>query len=220
MGIRPSGSPPRVRGKAHDRRPAAAAVGITPACAGKRRSPSPSSARSWDHPRVCGEKRRFCCDDTHGLGSPPRVRGKDVQARQRLVRHRITPACAGKRAMSTSPRGSIQDHPRVCGEKLTLSGSLQIISGSPPRVRGKERQPIVQRDGVGITPACAGKRTRQNTYFSACKDHPRVCGEKQLRVGRLRGNIGSPPRVRGKGHAAGIRRRRVRITPACAGKSY
>ena len=70
------GSPPRVRGKAQHTVLPALHSGITPACAGKRRS-SPSSRRpSRDHPRVCGEKPKPLKNVFSARGSPPRVRGK------------------------------------------------------------------------------------------------------------------------------------------------
>ena len=52
------GSPPRVRGKASGVSSFRWAVGITPACAGKRRTTRTSGARYRDHPRVCGEKTK------------------------------------------------------------------------------------------------------------------------------------------------------------------
>ena len=90
------GSPPRVRGKAFSYSARSRAVGITPACAGKRPPDFPSRPPAGDHPRVCGEKafneRRWDLV----LGSPPRVRGK-VGSGVDLGPHLgITPACAGK----------------------------------------------------------------------------------------------------------------------------
>ena len=50
----------------------------------------------------------------------------------------------------------------------------------------------------GITPARAGKSTRNEFQCSCGWDHPRACGEKSL-LGPLRAaSKGSPPRVRGK----------------------
>ena len=55
---RKMGSPPRVRGKENISNRSFYAIGITPACAGKRLShPAPHRARR-DHPRVCGEKTK------------------------------------------------------------------------------------------------------------------------------------------------------------------
>ena len=51
-------------------------VGITPACAGKRRKEPMVAVSQLNHPRVCGEKfTRFVLQKTP-YGSPPRMRGK------------------------------------------------------------------------------------------------------------------------------------------------
>ncbi len=50
----------------------------------------------WDHPRVCGEKGIARDVVTQREGSPPRVRGKVLLLTGANLRHRITPACAGK----------------------------------------------------------------------------------------------------------------------------
>ena len=131
-----------------------------------------------DHPRVCGEKcLRFTAAEAE-QGSPPRVRGKGSPWRIRTSCNRITPACAGKRAVLTFSLGIFRDHPRVCGEKSSFDLLARHISGSPPRVRGKVifRQRISCQ--VGITPACAGKSVTLAENHSKEKDHPRVCGEK------------------------------------------
>ena len=70
-----------------------------------------------------------------------------------------------------------------------------------------------------ITPACAGKSRRKTTDRFCSRDHPRVCGEKG-HGSELRGRqVGSPPRVRGKGGSPHRERKATGITPACAGKS-
>ena len=92
-----SGSPPRVRGKAQPSLLVALEGRITPACAGKRSPRRPGPQRSWDHPRVCGEKTDGTSEKRDCAGSPPRVRGKAPGRCPPAVRCRITPACAGKR---------------------------------------------------------------------------------------------------------------------------
>ena len=52
------GSPPRMRGKVIGFDTYKGFFGITPAYAGKRGLPVGKSHSSWDHPRVCGEKRQ------------------------------------------------------------------------------------------------------------------------------------------------------------------
>ena len=52
------------------------------------------------------------------------------------------------------------------------------------------------------------------------RDHPRVCGEKLEKLKIFVKKLGSPPRVRGKETTITDVDLRIRITPACAGKSY
>ena len=51
-------------------------------------------------------------------------------------------------------------------------------------------------------------------------DHPRVCGEKPVKIGSLTEMLGSPPRMRGKVGQLENNQMVVGITPAYAGKSY
>ena len=54
--------------------------GITPAHAGKSKLGDNCTLGSRDHPRPCGEKHRKACGLTVKEGSPPPMRGKDVDA--------------------------------------------------------------------------------------------------------------------------------------------
>ena len=128
---------------------------------------------------MCGEKRSISRFLSIQLGSPPRVRGKASPSAGTGSKDRITPACAGKRAVLTFSLGIFRDHPRVCGEKKLLFAEISNTPGSPPRVRGKVLF------GYPV--------------FSMFQDHPRVCGEKDVRLSRCLHLLGSPPRVRGKG---------------------
>ena len=215
---RPVGSPPRVRGKARSAARSLISTGITPACAGKRACRCRSRRDTRDHPRVCGEKSRCPAQSPARRGSPPRVRGKVRSSAVYCTPPRITPACAGKRTTGWNFRIRKRDHPRVCGEKHSLSFFIYALTGSPPRVRGK----AVFGGGVGlddgITPACAGKSVYEAIFQQLWRDHPRVCGEKPYSSLPYTAPSGSPPRVRGKGIAATCVSRSPGITPACAGK--
>ena len=152
------GSPPRVRGKAKGQVLAAFAVGITPACAGKRAHRQCCRILPWDHPRVCGEKdsSRHC--EMSQKGSPPRVRGKALgdQAGQRALR--ITPACAGKRQDRVHHAADRGITPACAGKSAGVAAKFESAMGSPPRVRGKDYPKPDFHQHHGITPACAGKR--------------------------------------------------------------
>ena len=113
------GSPPRVRGKATCRMVALCLRRITPACAGKRYKKGIALTGDEDHPRVCGEKCFRKLTASSPVGSPPRVRGKVRGMRTKQGMSRITPACAGKRPPAAPKPMQSEDHPRVCGEKIS-----------------------------------------------------------------------------------------------------
>ena len=68
----------------------------------------------------------------------------------------------------------------MCGEKAAYLRAVWVPKGSPPHVRGKEELARTVKRVTGITPACAGKRSKSMTLRSLRGDHPRVCGEKTL----------------------------------------
>ena len=151
---------------------------VSPAYAGKRRTIPRRRSAAPDHPRVCGEKLYPICSSIDLWGSPPRMRGK----------------------RSAKPLHSYNswDHPRVCGEKGDGSSAAAAEPGSPPRMRGKEFLHPLACVIAGITPACAGKRKTAWKGEGKKQDHPRMCGEKQIKGFKHDGHMGSPPHVRGK----------------------
>ena len=90
------GSPPRMRGKADEERQIAAEAGITPACAGKSAAIPVTRRCGRDHPRMCGEKIYSVRDNIAEQGSPPHVRGKEIDTVAETAVTGITPAYAGK----------------------------------------------------------------------------------------------------------------------------
>ena len=132
--------------------------GITPAYAGKSRCRSRMSPDRWDHPRVCGEEVNGEITDCQRPGSPPRMRGRVLPDRGRVVGVGITPAYAGKSSqrpfMLTAKSGS---PPRMRG-RGSVRYRVMKLSGSPPRMRGREAGHRYVLALLGITPAYAGKR--------------------------------------------------------------
>ena len=126
------------------------------------------------------------------------MRGKAEHFSPEIMRHRITPAYAGKRVESTVIAALAEDHPRLCGEKHRAAGFPWLLPGSPPPMRGKVLCAVVVLCVVGITPAYAGKR--QWVYLI------------------IYGSEGSPPPMRGKVVRHTHTQDRFRITPAYAGK--
>ena len=211
---------------------------ITPACAGKSLFMDIRSEYTRDHPRLCGEKLLYFSITALSSGSPPLVRGKAGEEEHIIATvgitpacagksypivgvgriGRITPACAGKRIFQTLYRDEFKDHPRLCGEKPAMKSTLSRRLGSPPLVRGKESFRFPYTEGLGITPACAGKSQIDRRWTTCSGDHPRLCGEKKGFCISFVSGEGSPPLVRGKGRSVKNVVPRQRITPACAGK--
>ena len=193
---------------------------ITPAYAGKRRRSVRLPWKPWDHPRLCGEKLLARLPEFVSMGSPPPMRGKDMNKSKIDSSIRITPAYAGKRLRRQAPRCQSEDHPRLCGEKQTVTNLLMANIGSPPPMRGKVISCTVNSKCIGITPAYAGKRANIFARVLLQWDHPRLCGEKIAEPPMYLIVTGSPPPMRGKGPMCQWRRAHKRITPAYAGKRF
>ena len=146
------------------------------------------------------------------------MRGKDLVLRSKHLEIGITPACAGKRGRCCPDRLRCWDHPRVCGEKDKAAEKAQHLRGSPPRMRGKVVQFHHRHNGVGITPACAGKSHVLPRSAQVQWDHPRVCGEKKKAEEMGATTKGSPPRMRGKAGVGPVHSQNCGITPAYARK--
>ena len=92
------------------------------------------------------------------IGSPPRMRGKEMKGSGPVYEEGITPAYAGKSCWCGEQSYDWWDHPRVCGEKYSFVASPNASGGSPPRMRGKVLPTEAQFVEKRITPAYAGKR--------------------------------------------------------------
>ena len=192
---------------------------ITPAYAGKSSRPLRPPECRKDHPRVCGEKQKKSPTGLVTRGSPPHVRGKGADEQGVGGVAGITPAYAGKRVRCSQQALPCTDHPRMCGEKSATYSPFSHKIGSPPHVRGKDFDGDIGSIHIRITPACAGKRRCKAAFCAWFWDHPRMCGEKYLRIAVFVLLLGSPPHVRGKASFFGCSRPGDGITPACAGKS-
>ena len=98
-------------------------------------------------------------------GSPPHLRGKQANASNIFDLLRITPAPAGKTALSRSCRSSGADHPRTCGENCDRRWIDTQTMGSPPHLRGKLAADGSMTTLSRITPAPAGKTVKTNARF-------------------------------------------------------
>ena len=169
---------------------------------------------------MCGKDIFRKCKFYFTTGSPPRVREGLCKGHFCFKRFRITPACAGRTRFTSYFCLDFWDHPRVCGKDSNLFKLVRLNSGSPPRVR--EGRTLISNIQIaqGITPACAGRTAVIAVILHFIQDHPRVCGKDQPNTLRLYLLLGSPPRVREGLTWVTAVPMRVRITPACAGRTH
>ena len=86
------------------------------------------------------------------------MRGKGTFGVDTSTTAGITPAYAGKSRFDVIPYFTLQDHPRLCGEKRKNHKLDEWRTGSPPPMRGKGAPLLSVPVQSGITPAYAGKR--------------------------------------------------------------
>ena len=153
------GSPPHMRGKVGYFACRSSSGGITPAHAGKRSFIFKKFCKAGDHPCTCGEKLSSLEISQPEFGSPPHMRGKAGTSSETVAYKGITPAHAGKSTVGSNRNIAIRDHPRTCGEKLSVLRYGVTWLGSPPHMRGKVGRGIPGEARTGITPAHAGKST-------------------------------------------------------------
>ena len=68
------------------------------------------------------------------------MRGKVRSTQHSVLATGITPAYAGKRLLYRHSTELVQDHPRLCGEKVVGFEYRLSAVGSPPPMRGKEHK--------------------------------------------------------------------------------
>ena len=85
------------------------------------------------------------------------MRGKERCKVADAPKVRITPAYAGKSVRAVWKRKFMPDHPRLCGEKVSVLSKTGLSLGSPPPMRGKVPAAPSLPAAPGITPAYAGK---------------------------------------------------------------
>ena len=152
-------------------------------------------------------------------GSSPRVRGTPNPEPAHCAGSRFIPACAGNAVPWATPACWQAVHPRVCGERLTLSRRIAPARGSSPRVRGTPGGAAVCRRHGRFIPACAGNAAHGGLVAVPEAVHPRVCGERARLPAMAQPTTGSSPRVRGTHFLSQTPCNQGRFIPACAGNA-
>ncbi len=171
--------------------------GFIPAGAGNSTSRRFCTGCPPVHPRGCGEQRVAKPSIQSIAGSSPRVRGTAGAQAQATITGRFIPAGAGNSTWPPAHPGSRPVHPRGCGEQFVGLGSLEIMFGSSPRVRGTGQHGHRFHRWLRFIPAGAGNSCTGSGPSTSRSVHPRGCGEQVASTVRVRWPSGSSPRVRG-----------------------
>ena len=193
------GSSPRMRGTHVSPFREFAFRGIIPAYAGNTPVPCFVDLRFRDHPRVCGEHSPQAQNLIIAAGSSPRMRGTPHHDTNQPVCKGIIPAYAGNTYGVAFASAIAWDHPRVCGEHLSMWRVRSCCLGSSPRMRGTPEPELVRPAPHGIIPAYAGNTTGAGFNVS--------------------GKTGSSPRMRGTRVLFFVVWYSVGIIPAYAGNT-
>ena len=193
--------------------------GISPAQAGNPTPLHSIPAKSWDHPRPCGEHAKLLSVSNCPAGSPPPMRGTHDHDNTKHGGNGITPAHAGNTNFKAIFFRCSWDHPRPCGEHKSLEGRNIGTIGSPPPMRGTHGIKRTRQERSGITPAHAGNTYGVDVMGSDVRDHPRPCGEHNISTTKCSFIQGSPPPMRGTLRLLRKFEDKYRITPAHAGNT-
>ena len=151
------GSSPRMRGKPASGPQAASSGRIIPAHAGQTSPAASASGALTDHPRACGANCLHAVVADIPAGSSPRMRGKRDGVIALTASYRIIPAHAGQTRQNTAKCTARADHPRACGANGRLGYKVTRITGSSPRMRGKQHHRHLEGSRDRIIPAHAGQ---------------------------------------------------------------
>ena len=182
--------------------------------------PSLSTLRkAWAHPRGCGADLLRGSGRLCGLGSSPRVRGRQSTFTARPAGSGLIPAGAGQTRADAGVLGDVPAHPRGCGADLDDRGDLQRPDGSSPRVRGRPAHAPTRWRGRGLIPAGAGQTPCTCSFARCTRAHPRGCGADAPGGLPAPALLGSSPRVRGRPTSNRLSHPLDGLIPAGAGQT-
>ena len=137
--LRAGGEQPRIRGEKAvlAALSLAARVGTTPHERGKWSIFFQPISTAGTTPHTRGIRAKRPLDPAHA-GTTPHTRGKGASLTGGMVKDRNNPAHAGKSRPKSVPPQTVQEQPRIRGEKRRMMGSSCVPEGTTPRTRGKD----------------------------------------------------------------------------------
>ena len=145
-----------MRGSAQIQTATHTAVRFIPACAGIGTELRCQGGLTAVHPRLCGDRASMVFIPSLASGSSPPVRGSGGVENVRESGGRFIPACAGIGPPQPMIFQARAVHPRLCGDRYSISMKHIEDGGSPPPVRGSGTLEYIHTVEQRFIPACAG----------------------------------------------------------------
>ncbi len=199
-----TGSSPRERGTRPTKKSIVWFRRFIPARAGNTRVAPNNTECAAVHPRASGEHGKTGNPSAVRTGSSPRERGTPGWRCMRRFPSRFIPARAGNTVGVPARFSKSTVHPRASGEHSTALAPKLWLTGSSPRERGTQHQPLVLFQLARFIPARAGNTRRAWLAPLPAPVHPRASGEHPQVSNPSRSCSGSSPRERGTLFLEGI----------------
>ena len=194
-------------------------VGITSACAEKRRTDCCHRRIPGNYLRMRGEESVCVVPKWRCMELPPHARRRvlEIGAYSRL--EGITSACAEKRVLPDHQSWRFRNYLRMRGEEPPMTQRPDTIKELPPHARRRGSRVVVVGFERGITSACAEKSATVDSACSRAWNYLRMRGEETVSVPYSSSGLELPPHARRRAlaHPGGFMGHG--ITSACAEKS-
>ena len=184
------------------------------ACPGRRRRAGPSV-----HPRIRGERLVRWKTSARTRGSSPHTRGTRPNLSASELGNRFIPAYAGNAMVTTVSAGLNAVHPRIRGERNIAKQIDTDPGGSSPHTRGTRSRRAAPLWRNRFIPAYAGNAARSRRPSTCPPVHPRIRGERSIRIFARAVTNGSSPHTRGTLARGVARNCDQRFIPAYAGNA-
>ena len=117
------------------------------------------------------------------MRSTPTPVGKTDYPESYLATRPVHPhACGENGRPGGSPCGGKPVHPHACGENYSQPSNMDVPSGPPPRLWGKQRVYIGRAVRARSTPTPVGKTTKSMAATTSDAVHPHACGENIIAI--------------------------------------
>jgi hypothetical protein len=132
-----TGSPPRTRGRCQGQEAGSRSRRFTPTHAGTMGWSNSAETSNPVHPHARGDDGVNSTGTAADGGSPPRTRGRCLEAYGKRVGTRFTPTHAGTIVKRFMPEEYYAVHPHARGDDDARPSHRDRQDGSPPRTRGR-----------------------------------------------------------------------------------